>query len=437
MIIRLDSYDAIVIGGGPGGSSAASMLASRGYRVLVLDKSAFPRFHIGESMVPYLTKAFEDLGVLGEIDPYFMPKLGAEISTADGTPRLIDFTRLHPGQRPLAFNLDRTRSDAALLDHAVRCGAHIAQEARVNGLLRDETRVSGVRYTCGGETHEVRARFVIDASGRAGVVAHHFGFRRPNHRLRHVGIYQFYENLIPENNPSRITDAVFSTYDQGWVWCFPVSPERISVGAVVPVELLKGQDSGTVYQQALDRAPRVSNRVRGASPVFDRLQVESNFCYHSETLSGPGFFLVGDAACFVDPMLSGGVYLAVVTGMKAADAVDRILSGADEAATQNFFDNFSKTGYDTYFRLLYAYYLEYRGDLFCLLAQLAGGLPFTLQTAAGDYWGRPDQPVLAYLRSKPEWQTFVEPFELVHGCPLYPQAYYPAPPGAAVAGKEI
>lgn len=424
MITTSKAHDAIVIGGGPGGSSAASELASHGYRVLLLDKSTFPRFHIGESMVPYLTKAFEKLGVLGEIEPYFMHKLGAEVSTADGDIGLVEFTRLHPGQRPLAFNLDRTRSDDVLLDHAARSGVHVVQGARVSGLLGDDTRISGVTYTHNGVIHEATARFVIDASGRAGVVAHHFGLRRPNHRLRHVGIYQFYEDLIPENNPSRVEDAVFSTHDQGWVWCFPVSFERVSVGTVVPVELLKGQNPHTVFQQALERAPRVSGRIRGASPVFDRLRVESNYCYHSEKLSGPGFFLVGDAACFVDPMLSGGVYLSVVTGMKAAEAVERILNGDDEIAAQKFFDNFCKTGYDTYFRLLYAYYLECRGDLLRLLRQLAGGLPFTLQTAAGDYWGQPNQPVLAYLRSKPEWQTFVEPFELVHGCPLYPDAYY-------------
>jgi FADH2-dependent halogenase len=424
MITAPKTYDAIVIGGGPGGSSAASVLSSRGYSVLILDKSRFPRFHIGESMVPYLTKAFEDLDVLGDIEPYFMHKLGAEISATDGNTRQIEFNRLHPGQRPLAFNLDRTRSDTVLLEHAVRCGTQVVQEARVSGLLRDETRISGVRYLHNGAAQEATARFVIDASGRAGVIAHSFGFRRHNSRLRHVSIYQFYEDLIPENNPSRIEDAVFSTHEQGWVWCFPVSLERLSVGAVMPAELLTRQEINVVFRQALKRAPRVSNRIRGASPVFGRLQVESNFCYHSETLSGPGFFLVGDAACFVDPMLSGGVYLAAMTGMQAAEAVDRILSGEQEYAAQKFFDNFCKTGYDTYFRLLYAYYLEYRGDLICLLEQLAGGLPFTLQAAAGDYWGQPDQPVLAYLRSKPEWQTFAEPFELVHGCPLYPDAYY-------------
>jgi FADH2-dependent halogenase/halogenation protein CepH len=296
--------------------------------------------------------------------------------------------------------------------------------ARVNGLIYDGAHVHGVKYMHSGEVHAATARFVIDASGRAGVVAHHFGLRRHNSRLRNMGIYQFYEDLIPENNPSRVEDAVFSTHEQGWMWCFPVSLERVSVGAVMPVERLKGQDPTLVFQEALERAPRVSSRIRGAKPVFDSLQVESNFCYHSETLSGPGFFLVGDAACFGDPMLSGGVYLAVVTGMKAAEAVDRILNGHDEIATHKFFNNFCKTGYDTYFRFLYAYYLECRGDLFCLLGQLAGGLPFTLQTVVGDYWGQPDQPFLAYIRSKPEWQTFEKPFELVYGCPLYPDAYY-------------
>lgn len=424
MVSTSKNCDVIVIGGGPGGSSAASVLASKGYRVLILDKSTFPRFHIGESMLPYLTKAFDELGVLGDIEPNFMHKLGGEIATADGNARLIEFKILHPRQRPLAFNLDRTRSDTILLEHAARRGAEVVQAARVNGLIYDDDRVRGVTYIYGGVKREATARFVIDASGRAGVVAHHFRLRHHNSRLRNVGIYQFYQDLIPENNPSRIEDAVFSTHEQGWMWCLPINPERVSVGAVVPVDRLKGRAPALIFQHALNRSPRVASRIQGAKPVFDRLQVESNFCYHSETLSGPGFFLVGDAACFGDPMLSGGVYLAVVTGMKAAEAVDQILNRCDETATHAFFNNFCKTGYDTYFRFLYAYYLECRGDLFCLLGQLAGGLPFSLQTVVGDYWGQPNQPFLAYLRSKSEWQTFEEPFELVHGCPLYPDAYY-------------
>jgi FADH2-dependent halogenase/halogenation protein CepH len=194
----------------------------------------------------------------------------------------------------------------------------------------------------------------------------------------------------------------------------------------MPAEEVRGQDLGVVFERALTRAPRVSARIRGAKTVFDRPRLESNFCYHCETLSGRGFFLVGDSACFVDPMLSGGVYLAVVSGMKAGEAIDAILSGTEEVTARRSFDNFCKTGFDTYFRMMYAYYFECRGDLFCLLGQLAGGLPFTLQTASGDYWGEPDQPVLAYIRSKPEWQTFEEPFDLVYDCPFYPEAHYKA-----------
>jgi flavin-dependent dehydrogenase len=391
-----------------------------------LDKSAFPRFHIGESMLPYLTKAFEVLGVLGDIEPHFMHKLGAELAESDGSARTIDFKMLHPGQWSLAFNLDRIRSDAVLLHHAEQAGVHVRQQAEVTGLTMDGPRVAGVEYAHEGSKHSARASFVIDASGRAGVVARRLRLRKMNQRLRHVGVYQFYEHLDPRNNPSRIEDAVFSYYEGGWVWCFPVTVDRVSVGAVMPASLLKGQDPDVALARCLEQAPRVRSRIQGSTLVFDQAQVEANFCYHCETVSGSGFFLVGDAACFVDPMLSGGVYLAVLTGIKAAEAVDALLQGNDEAETHSFFDNFSKTGYDTYFRMMYAFYEECSANLYCLLGEMAGGLPFTLQTAAGDYWGQADQPVLAYLRSKPQWQTFEEPFELVHGCPLYPNAFFRA-----------
>jgi hypothetical protein len=240
--------------------------------------------------------------------------------------------------------------------------------------------------------------------------------------LRGVSIDQFFEHLTPENNPSDPYDAVFSTQTDGWVWCFPVNPDRLSVGAVVPGELVKGQAPQAVFTDCLARAPRVNARIHGSDPVFAEFKVKSDFCYHAEVLSGPDFFLVGDAACSVDPMLSGGVYLAVVTGLQAADSANAILSGQDETAVRTAFDNFCKTGFDSYFRLVYAFYEECRGDLVCLLGSLAGGLPFSLQTAVGDYWGRADQPYLAYLRSRPEWRTFEQPFDFVYDCPMYPHA---------------
>lgn len=384
-------------------------------------------------MVPYLSRAFEQMGVLDQFQGKFMPKLGGEIARTDGWSRRIDFKLLHPGQHPFAFNLDRTRADHVLLRHAERAGATVLQEAAVTRLLLEGERVAGVAYLHRGEQHSARATWVIDASGRAGVVATRLRLRRMNQRLRKVGIYQFYDHLIPENNPSAPEDAVFSTDEDGWVWCFPVSPDRVSVGAVVPAEAVKGRDPAEVFAAYVARAPRVSARIRGATPVDARPRVESDYCYHAETLSGPGFFLVGDAACFVDPMMSGGFYLAVMTGMKAGEAIAAILAGADEALTHRAFENFCKTGYDSYFRLIYAFYEECRGDLFQLLGVLAGGLPFSLQTAVGDYWGRADQPYLAYLRSRADWSTFDEPFEIVYTCPLYPDAHYTAADGPAFA----
>lgn len=422
------TYDAIVIGGGPTGSTCAYQLAAEGKNVLLLEKAKFPRFHIGESMVPYIAKLLEMMGVLDKVKKAaFIKKNGVEFLTGStGELRRQSFTNLAEGQLAYSYNFNRARFDNILLEHAEESGAQVLEEADVKKLLFDGERVTGVEYQHKGKRYQATAPYVVDASGRAGVVAKRLNLRKMNEKLKNVAVFQHFEHVSSAHNPGVAGDVLFSSHSDGWLWGIPVEEDVISVGAVMPLELLKKSDPETVFSEHCSRAPRIKEAIKDAKPSFSKPKVELDFCYITEQLTGPGYFIAGDAGCFVDPVFSGGVYISMLCGLKAAAAINKISNGASEQDACEYFENFCKTGYDTYFRVVYSYYYEFDRDMNRMGLMLPGTFRFVLQTFAGDFWGEPDQPVLSYLRSKDGWDTFVEPFERVYGCPVYPDIHYRA-----------
>jgi len=421
-------FDAIVIGAGPGGTACAYKIAAEGHSVLLLEKAQFPRFHIGESMVPYLIKLLEMIGVHDKIkEAGFIQKNGVEFFTgATGDFRRQNFSNLAEGQIPYAYNFNRARFDNILLEHAKDAGAQVLQEAEVKRLIFDGERLTGVEYQHQGQRRKVHARFIVDASGRAGLISKHFNLRKMNDKLKNIAVFQHYKGVIQENNLGIEGDFLGSSHEDGWLWGIPIESDVLSVGAVMPLEVLKQSNPETVFQTHCDRSPRIKRAIEAAIPVFEKPKVEIDFCYHSEKLTGSGYFIVGDAGCFVDPAFSGGVTLSMNCGLKAAEAINEILAGASEKEKCTYFENFCKTGYDSYFRLVYCFYYEFNRDLNKMGLNLPGTFRFVLQTFVGDFWGKADQPVLSYLRSKTEWDTFKEPFERVYTCPVYPDAHYKA-----------
>ena len=414
-------FDAIIIGGGPAGATCAYTLASRGHSVLILEKSKFPRFHIGESMVPYLIEVFDRIGILEKLKSEgFVWKTGVDLSVSSGEVGRANFGDLAEGQKPYAFNLERCRFDKILLEHAEEAGARLLQPAEVKHLLFDGDRIVGVEYKHQQQKYQARARFVVDASGRAGLIAKQFKLRKVNPKLKNVAIYQQFSNASENNNPTIEGDLILGFHQDGWMWQIPLDKETISVGAVVSQEIFNTGKPQEIFDAHMSRLPRINARLQGATPVFEKMKTELDFCYHSERFFGPGYFLVGDAACFVDPQFSGGVYLGVLSGMKAAEVMADIFQGKNEQDACTYFENFCKTGYDAYYRLIYAFYSCENHNVIHLFESLPGGYKFVLQTTCGDLWGDPEQPVLNYLRSKKDWDTFEEPFEIVYGCPVYP-----------------
>lgn len=417
-------HDAIVIGGGPAGAISARQLAAAGHDVLVLERQQFPRFHIGESMLPYTAGILEKIGIIDEFPPEDFPtKWGAEFTGPSGQFRRVDFTSQGGGRREAAFQCERARFDEILVRSAEKSGAQIIQNARVTGVIVEEGRIVGVNYIVDGTPREARAKFVLDASGRAGIISNqHFKNRKPNTRLQLVGYYKHYEGVDESTNPGIEGDIQVGNHPDGWLWAIPIGHGVLSVGAVTKAETVRGTTPEAVFTEHVSRVPRIRCRIEGATATA-AVRGESDYCYYSNTLVGDGYFVVGDAGCFVDPIFSAGVYLATVSGVKAAEAVSAILGGADELAMQKDYENFAKTGYDTYTRLVYAFY---ESDFnFGKYVRSLGELSVTIEghwiarLLSGDFWSR-NNPVGELLRSNSDYDTF-DPYPVNYGCPVYPE----------------
>lgn len=448
---RDNDYDAIVIGGGPGGSSYAITLARSGHSVLLLEKEQFPRFHVGESLLTYTADVLEQLGLLDRMCAAgFVIKRGIELTGTEGTFRRLDLGKIGEGRRGWTLHVERSHFDKILLDAAAETpGVTVIQKARVAGLLRTGERISGVRYTRDDQEHSTTASFVIDASGRAGVIARPLNLRKTDNDLKMAAVFKHFGNLEESNNPATEGDIQLGLHEDGWLWAIPIRPGIISIGCVAPAEILRASRPEDVFNSHLERVPRIFQRIKGTTVVRD-LTGENNFEYHCDTLAGPGYFIIGDAGCFTDPVFSGGVLLALTTGRRAAEETARCLAGETsqpEAALR--YQNFFKTGYEAYYRLIRAVYdnryvssgRELRMTPQTEDRRLAGagwwgiqeklqatsGGPFDTEEAIehfwlvralnGDFWSAENR-FFDRLREEKSWRLF-DDFEPSYGCPVH------------------
>jgi flavin-dependent dehydrogenase len=311
-----------VVGGGPAGSTAATAISRMGYRVLLLEREHFPREHVGESLLPASLPIFEDLGVRDEIEAAgFLKKTGAVMVWGrDRQPWSWHFAETNP-RYPYAFQVWRPQFDQILLTNSARHGVDVRQGCRVLDVLRDGERATGVRYMDDhGRESVVRAAMIVDASGQTGLIGRALELRRADPFFRNLAVYGYFSGATPLAAPDA-GNIFIESYEHGWCWGIPLHTNRLSVGIVVDsrygAELRQGDGVAAFYKAQIAQAQHMAERLRDAELVEGPIVVR-DWSYLSNDVAGDGWVLAGDAACFVDPLFSSGVHLALTSGMLAA-----------------------------------------------------------------------------------------------------------------------
>lgn len=320
-------WDVIVIGGGPAGSTAATTLSQAGRKVLVLEKAKFPRFHIGESLLPYNRKIFDDLGVWEKVSSAgFMKKRAAQFLMGNGSHgNRLDFSKGAFTEYPEAMQVERSKFDDILLHHSREQGVEVREECQVIDHRVENDRVV-LKYRASDRSEqEVAARYLIDASGLGNLTANQASHREFYANHRKLAIFSHFSGVeMPSGEESG--DILVVRRENSWMWLIPISPEKTSVGLVIDAADFKAL--GMTPQQAFDDAvqgtPVVEKRFRQAART-DELHVMADFSYKNERLISPRVLRVGDASGFIDPMFSSGILLAMTSGQQGARAIHEAL----------------------------------------------------------------------------------------------------------------
>ena len=366
--MNAEACDVVVIGGGPAGSTAAALLARRGYRVVALEKAHHPRFHIGESLLPMNLPLFERLGVLDKVRALGVYKRGADFEADNERGyNTFAFDRALGNSPPHAYQVWRQDFDRMLFEHARACGASgregheaLALEQRGPRDTRLEVRTDDGRSYC------IQARYLIDASGRDTFLAARKKLRRKNPLHQSAAIFGHFRGAAARAGGDAGNISMYR-FEHGWMWMIPLPEGVMSVGAVCWPDYLKQRKGRTVefLLETLQRNPALWQRMQRAELIGDEVRVTGNYSYDSSCMGGPGWVLVGDAFAFIDPVFSSGVFLAMSGAEQAAQAVDVALrEPAAEPALLRRLERRQRAGMERFSFFIYRFNEPVMRDMF-------------------------------------------------------------------------
>lgn len=354
----IDRSEVVIIGGGPAGATAASLLAQAGKEVAVFEKSHFPRFHIGESLVPAVNIILERLGLLETVQGMGFPvKNGVQFFSPKGAGRPFYFSETDDPRTHSTWQVERSSFDQALLDHARESGAKIFEDTRVLEPLVEDGVVTGVMVETEGAGEEpVRARMVLDASGQDGMLARPFGGREHVIGLEHISIFAHFENARLDPGIDAGSTLIMRLDGKPWLWFIPL-PGAVSVGLVTPVKELPnfGANPQEILENAIAQCPPMAERLQGAKQTT-AARAARDFSYRSKRDAGPGWALIGDSLGFIDPMYSTGLLLSLTSAELAADATIKALD--EDVPDLTGYSGPYQDAFDQFLYLVEAFYDE-------------------------------------------------------------------------------
>ena len=358
-----ETHDVLIIGAGPAGCAAATLLAEQGHRVLVLEREKFPRYHVGESLIPFTYPAMERLGLVDRMKrSHFVKKYSVQFVQPNGraSQPFYFFNRYDRETVAQSWQILRSEFDQMLLDYARGKGAEVREETTVTGLLKDGERVTGVRAKdkSGRET-ELRAPITLDCTGKESFAALRQGWRMKDPYLNKVAVWTYYQGSQRESGIDEGQTTVAMLPDKGWFWHIPQHDDRVSVGVVAEGKYLSRdgvKDPKAIFDREVGQNLWIKDRLATGQQVGP-YYVTSEYSYHTKHCGCEGLLLVGDAFCFLDPVFSSGLMLALKSGVMAADAVHEALVARDFSPGR--FAGYAtglREGIENMRKLVYAFY---------------------------------------------------------------------------------
>lgn len=320
------TYDCVVLGAGPAGSTVATLVAAEGHRTLLVERAKFPRPHVGESLMPETYWIFERLGILPLLNRNdYARKVGVQFVNSTGKESAPFYFRSHDDREcSETWHVDRADFDKLMYDNAAQHGVECRDETRALDVLMDGDQAIGVRLqTPEGKVCQVKSRVVVDATGQQSFLAAKLGLKRMNPNLRKTSIWGHFRGGVVDTQGGGVKTVILQTTEKrGWFWYIPQVDDMVSVGLVGDNDyLLRGRGSpAEVFAEELSQCATLADWLSEAEPA-DGFRVVKEFSYTTDRSAGDGWVLVGDAWGFIDPIYSSGVYFALKSGELAADAI--------------------------------------------------------------------------------------------------------------------